>query len=375
MITTLGRHIDALYLSIQFEFPAHLKEILDAAKLEAQQDESGLYRFSPAIKGVPGGPWYIRARGRGKYQYILENGSFYSELSTWGNMPSVSLQFKAATLYEYDPDQYEMIVDRLVRSLVGSQLPHSHKVSRCDLAVDFQEPDFSLPEMPDVITRARDRTVNYKGDQPNTLTLGKRHGAMQAQIYNKSEELLVSDKAWMFEVWRASGDYDESLPVWRAELRFFREGLHQFEVNTIGDLLDGLGDLASYTVGETNGSWLRIADPDSRGKQVQTRDNASWWVSLCDALRSGLLSSGRKRKGYDPEPSIDRCIKLAGSLMARAAALHRIGYDSKTPLDPARFASWVGWQYQKRLILDGLTWPDKVNAKTLDLRGIAWAAG
>jgi hypothetical protein len=374
MISVLGRHIDTLDLSIYFDFPDHLKAVLDAAKIEAQNDESDLFQFSPTIKGIPGGPWYIRARGRAKYQYVLENASFYAELSTWGNMPSVKLQFKAATLYEYDPDRYGEIVGRLVRALVGSKLEYSHLVSRCDLAVDFQEPDFSLPEMPDVITRARDRTVNYKGDTPNTLTLGRRHGSMQAQLYNKSEEILVSGKAWMREVWRASGQYDEYLPVWRAELRFFRDGLHAFDVRTLDDLLASLGDLAAYTVGESNGSWLRVADPASRGKQVQTRENASWWSTLCGVLRDGLLSSGRKRRGYDPTPSLDRCIKLAGSLMSRAAALHRIGYDSKTPLDPARFAAWVGWQYQKRLALDGITWPDRVNAKTLDLRAVAWVA-
>jgi hypothetical protein len=374
MISVLGRHIDALYLSVDFDFPDHLKAVLAAAKDEAKQDDAGLALFAPPVNGIPGGPCYIRSKGRGKYQYVLENASFYAELTVWKNMPALKLQFKAATLYEYDPDHYEVLVGRFVRALVGKNLPCTHKVSRCDLAVDFQAPDFVLPEMADVVTRARDRTVHYKGDRSTALTLGKRQQALQAQIYNKSEELLVSDKGWMKEVWVASGNYDETLPVWRAELRFFREGLHAFDVRTLDDLLASLGDLASYTVGEGNGCWLRITDPASRGKQVQTRDNASWWSAVCGALRSGLLSSGRKRKGYDPTPSLDRCIKLAGSLMSRAAALHRIGYDSKTALDPARFAAWVGWQYQKRLALDGITWPDKVNAKTSDLRAVAWVA-
>ncbi len=372
MITVLGRHIDALYVSIHFDFPDSLRAILEAAKQEAQNDETGLTLIFPNLKGMPGGPWYIKARGRGKYQYILENGSFYLELSVWGNMPSVNVQFKAATLYEYDPDQYLVMINDLVRALVGKNLPYTHKVSRCDLAVDFQEPDFALPEMADVVTRAKYRTVHYDHETANGLTLGKRNGALQVQIYNKSEELLTSDKAWMYEVWRASEQYDETLPVWRAELRFFREGLHQFDVDTVDDLLASLGDLAMYAVGVENGTWLRIADPDTRDNQTQTRRRAPWWSSVCDALRHGLLSSGRKRKGWDPVPSLDRCINLAGSMLSRAAAMHRIGYDSKTALDPVRFFQWAGWQYQKRLDMVGKTWADQVNEGTLRLRGTAW---
>jgi hypothetical protein len=374
LTTILGRHIDALTVSVKFEFPACLKRILDAAKEQAREDDGGKMLLVDNMTGVPGGAWYIRAKGRATYQYVIENASFYIELSVMGHLPSLVVQFKAATLYEYEPESYEVFVERLARYFIGPKLSCSHWVSRCDLAVDFQEPNFTLPEMADVITRARDRTVNYKGDRANTLTLGKRHGGLQAQIYNKSEELLTSDKAWMYEVWRASEQYQEGYPVWRCEVRWFRQGLRSLEVTTLGDLLASLGDLACLSVGESSGSWLRIADPDSRHKESQDRGVASWWSAVQSALKSGLLASGRKRKGYDPRPSLDRCIKLAGSAMTRAAALHRIGYDSKTPLDPARFAAWVGWQYQKRLALDGITWPDRVNARTLELRGVAWVA-
>lgn len=374
MITTLGRHIDTLEVSVFFDFPGSLKTLLDAAKEEAKQDETGLFMFSPTITGLPGGPCYIRAYGRRKYQWIIENGSFYAEISTWKSQPAVKFQFKAATLYEYEPDQYGAIVDRFVRALVGSKLEYTHKVRRCDLAVDFQESGFKLPDMPDVITRARERVVNWNRNTPNAITLGKRENALQVQLYNKSEEILVSGKAWMLEVWRASGVYNESLPVWRAEVRWFREGLRSLDVNTLDELLGSLGDLAMYSVGESNGSWLRIADPASRDLQVQTREPASWWSAVCRALRDGLLSTGRKRKGYDPRPSLDHLVKLVGSMMARIAALQRIGYRSTTPLDPSRFGSWVGWQYQKRLALDGRTWPDKVNEQALGLRGVAWVA-
>lgn len=374
MLSPVGKYVDALYVSVSFDFPDHLKELLSAAKEAARGSGDELVHLMASPAGLPGGDWYIRPGGRGKYQYVLENGCYWLAFSTWANMPGLQLQFKAATLYEYEAHQYAVMVDDVVRHFLGSNALYEVRVSRCDLAVDFQMAGFKLPAMEDVQTRARHRAVHYRGSVANTLTLGRRNGGLQSQIYCKSEELLIGDKAWMFEVWRATGRYDESLPVWRAEVRFFREGLRSFEVRTVDDLMAALGDLVGYAVGTETGAWFRVLSGESRDATNSTRRPASsWWAVLVDFFINGLIGTGRKRRGYDSNPSLDRCIKLAGSMMARAAALHRLGYDSKTALDPRRFAEWVGWQHEKRLIMGGKTWADQVNVKTAELRAVAYA--
>ncbi len=91
MTAILGRHIDGLRVSAKFRFPAHLKAIFDALKDEAKEDAGDLALVRDHISGVPGGPWYIKAKGRANYQYILENSAFYVELSTWASFPSMVL--------------------------------------------------------------------------------------------------------------------------------------------------------------------------------------------------------------------------------------------------------------------------------------------
>ncbi len=371
MTAILGRHIDGLRVSAKFRFPAHLKAIFDALKDEAKEDAGDLALVRDHISGVPGGPWYIKAKGRANYQYILENSAFYVELSTWASLPSLVVQFKAGTLYEYDPESYEVFVDRLVRYFVGPKLSYSAQVSRFDLAVDFQEDGFSLPDMADVITRARDRTVNYKGDAANTLTLGRRHGSLQAQIYNKSEEILVSDKRWMEQVWSASGNYDARLPVWRCEVRWFRQGLRSLELSTLSEVLASLGDLAYLSVGESAGSWLRVADPGSRGLEAQDRGVASWWSAVQGALKGGLLASGRKRKGYDPSYSFTVAVERAGAYMVRVGSILRVaGYRSG--MTSSLVASLVGERYDGLLESKGRCWVDQVNARTAEMRGYVY---
>ncbi len=364
----INRSIDALTVSCEFAFPEPLKLVLDAAKLQAREDAGGLACLIEKIPDVPGGPWYVKAKGRGKYQYVLENSAFYLELTTWANLPALVVQFKAETLHEEKPEDYRPILEALVRFFIGSNADWKHKVSRFDLALDFQKPRFKIPEMAEVITRARERVLNFLGDRANTLTLGKRHAALQAQIYCKSEELLKSGKFWMRDVWRSCPDYDETLPVWRFEVRWFRVGLRNLDVHTLDDALGSLGDLVALSVGENNGTWLRVADPDSRGKQTQTRPAAAWWVSLVRALKSGLPFVGRKRRGTNLRHSYSVAVERAGAHLAKAAAIARAG-GFKTPLSCGTFFSLAGEKYDGMLSRKRKTWADRVNANLSLMRG------
>ena len=376
MLTTLGRHIDGLTLSVSFPFPAGLDALLTAAKTEVQESGDDLGEYCDWMPGVPGGTWYIRPRGRDKvYHYVLENAAFYvainSKLEQW---PQLEIQFKASTLYEYDAADYASIVDRLVRFLIGPSLVYKHKVSRLDLCVDFQEQGFKLPKMSEVITRARKRYKVYRGDTANTLTLGARHGALQSQIYCKSEELLVSEKSWMFEVWRAAGGYDEELPVWRCEVRFFRSGLKSFGLDTLDEVLVALGDLVRYAVSDSAGGWLRVVTEDSRSlKDTSARPSSPWWSAICSAFSGGDPPTGCKRKGYDPRPSYQRSVELAGAHLARAASFLRLG-EHKLDLSPAGIGRIVGAKYSELLTMKGSSWSERVNIKTAELRSNVWIA-
>ena len=374
MLTTLGRFIDALYVSASFSFPDHVDRLLKALKEDAQESADDLSRLCDHITGVPGGAWFIRARGRDSvYHYVVENAAFYvainPKLESW---PQLDIQFKAATLYEYEPEVYQGILEDLVRFFVGPKLAFRLKPSRVDLCVDFQQEGFKLPDMADVVTRANHRALYYRGESANTLTLGKRGGALQSQVYCKSEELVVSEKAWMEEVWRASEVYDEELPVWRAEVRFYREGLRSFEISELEELFASLGDLARYAVGdEGGGGWFRVASAGDRGQRASRRGLAKWWTSVAGELVEGLLVTGRKRKGYDPTPSFQRCVELAGAHMSRAAALARVGGWSVS-MAPAEFGRIIGRGYADMLSWKGKSWAEKVNARAHEMRGHVW---
>jgi hypothetical protein len=239
------------------------------------------------------------------------------------------------------------------------------------VAVDFQQPGFKLPEDSDIVSRARYTARHSDRREAVTLTIGRADQAVQVQIYNKTLELERSGKDWMRDVWEASGLYEKLLPVWRAENRFFREGLRAFDIETLEDLRAGLGDLCAYAVGAGAGSWLRFADPDSRDSRAARRGSAPWWSVICAAFVAGELVTGRKRKGYDPRPAFNRCVELAGAHMARAAALARFGGWTLAH-SPANFAKRVGAHYEDLLERKGQTWGEKVNDRTRSMKAKAW---
>lgn len=59
-LTILGKHLDALYLTIKFEFPDHLKRTFSAFREEARNSGDDLREVVDGIPGVPGGAFYIK---------------------------------------------------------------------------------------------------------------------------------------------------------------------------------------------------------------------------------------------------------------------------------------------------------------------------
>lgn len=329
MTSTLGCHLDALYHSVYGEVNENAIVLLDAAKEEAKERDSRRRRMME-IPGVPGGEFYIQAFGRGKAQYILKNSAMYLEISIWSNMPTLHIQFAAITLYEYEIPALQTVVERLTAVFLSSV--EREKVSRVDLAVDFQEPEFQMPALGDIKTRAVDGHLNTRRQHITAVTHGHRR-TMQVQIYRKSERLKADKKEWMREIWRATGRYDEELPVIRVELRFFRELLNNVRapggatgINSLLDLEGSLGDLVRYAVSSAPGAFYRICDPEHQASQThQSRRKASpWWSAVVECFHLLMSTQGRQRVRRSSQILYSSVSDRAFRGLARAAALARL---------------------------------------------------
>ena len=367
-VVVLGKFVDALRLSVYGRLvEERIRELL---RLRSALEESVNGRACVgSIPGVPGGELFLVPRSRGKYQFVLENRAVYLELTTRPNLPAIIVQFRSRVLYECNLEALEDIVHRIAHFFLKPGF--SYAVSRFDLALDYQADGWELPAMEDVITRARKKSLDeHKGTTPVCMTLGKRGGTLQVQIYSKTEELRKSKKEWMHEIYRENDRYDESLAVWRVELRFFREILREMDVHTIADVSSSLGDLVRLVVGgEGIKPWLRMTDPGSRDVRRDRRPAAPWWEQVSASFVEGLPTTGRLRKNRERHPSYEHTLTMLLTYSKKLAAMEKDGgHDCGDSLDA--FADTLKGYLLADADRKGLSWAEVVELKAREL-GIA----
>lgn len=357
----LGKYADALRVSVQGRLKDEIIEALGAAKKETRRHgDGGTGDF--AVPGLPGGPLRLLPTARNKYEFILRNEAVYLEVTSGANLPALIIQPMAYVFYQHNLRKLEAMVD----GIAGFFLESGFKVlvSSFHLAVDFQGEEFELPDAKDVVTRARKRKVEGDGPEPNTMTFGRRNGALQVQIYDKTEELKKSGKSWMRDVWQGGGRYTEGLTVWRIEYRFSRKKLRELSINAITDLRVGMGDLVRAAVGDGGaGSWIRAASPDTRGLGQERRPAAPWWEDIKAAPLDVMPAAGFLDKPPQREPDLGHTETM---LLAYLEKWMVLGggeglHPSETSLE--EFTDLLARRYSERLDFKGTSRLEAIDAR------------
>jgi len=141
------------------------------------------------------------------------------------NLPSVGVELRALYLWQKGAAEASRQAQAVADALTNPPLPGDEllRVSRIDLAVDFQG---WLPSPGDdvrFVTRAGDRAQHRQGRAFTGFMFGR--GVLAARLYNKSIEIERSGKPWFRTIWARSPGYDPGAPVWRLEFQVKREAL------------------------------------------------------------------------------------------------------------------------------------------------------
>jgi hypothetical protein len=163
---------------------------------------------------------------------------------------------------------------RKVDALVGELLKLA-KVdpcpSRIDLCADFQGWVPREDDLPKFVCRAKYRAAYMATTNLTGFTFGK--GRVVARLYDKSHEIKVSGKSWMWPIWQSGGATDDA-PVWRLEFQLRREFLLELDLNALhaNSSLTGAWTLLST-------DWLRhtFQKPGARIERCPTSQD---WFAL-----------------------------------------------------------------------------------------------
>jgi len=122
----------------------------------------------------------------------------------------------------------------------------------------------------------------FGGRYIETVTIGSK-ASRQLQVYNKRREQIAKRRGDWFGIWGV--DKDECPNVWRAELRFGREFLRDWNIVTIGDLKDCYGDLVKDSLQRIR--YVEIGDDTN----LSRAPNHPFWNIVVEAFSEMIVDA------------------------------------------------------------------------------------
>ena len=245
--------IDSLYLSCPGSLYVDWEIRLSNAKKQAQSRDANVQ--ATAQIELCGHLFEVLDHGRGRFAYVIADNHYNIAISSIEarNMPLASVQLSSELLHSLGPveavENLWLILFKLSNDI------GEIRISRVDLYVDFvTNIDFQSVKDEQWVTQAR-RIDRYQIDGAFTGWAFGRSD-MHARLYNKSLEILKSEKNYFIPIWKSAG-WDEESAVWRLEFQFRRERLKQFHINDLSVLLDESAYLWQYATYK----WLRLTVP------------------------------------------------------------------------------------------------------------------
>lgn len=166
---------------------------------------------------------------------------------------------------------------RYVLAELGDLTPLA--VSRADVCVDFQGWTPGRDEMLSVVTPVQYRGTHGTEKQTQTYAFGKR---TVLRVYNKSEELKQSKKAWFHDLWRQSEHYTPDEDVWRVEFQAASEVLKELGIRNMEQLIEKQSALLDYGL-----RWAQLRVPTADQTKKRWPEDPRW-TRLREAFFDGV---------------------------------------------------------------------------------------
>lgn len=247
------------------------------------------------------------------YRYRLVNADLTLMVNPEprGPIGCVRAQFSSALLWREGWNRATQIVENIVKSmLLDGVFTRPHAIGRIDLCADFQGWQPVEVDRDRFVTRANYRAAHHVGGRFSGLTFGK--GSIVARLYDKSLEIIQSNKGWMHAIWESGGS-DPAAPVWRLEFQLRREALREFRATCLPRRSEGFSGLWRYLTAR----WLRLVVPAHGGRRERWSVDPSWRVLATAALTSAGEETIRLRTRHFNRERSERA--LLGSVLSFAA--------------------------------------------------------
>jgi hypothetical protein len=311
-LIVLSAGVDSLYVSFAGRLQPELLERMEELKQEARS--SG----QPApIAFEDGRATVVLPHGWGFYPYSVHCSDFDLHLTGSEHVPPVYLRLSSLFIHSVGCEAAAATAVAFVRdSLMQPAKPAA--VSRIDVYADFQGWIPVVEDFNRFVTRSVTNQayfepvqVNQSGQRLSGFRFGK--GSVVARLYDKGQEIQVSGKDWMRDVWGSS--YDTARPIWRLEFQVRREAVGDFNVQGVDEVLACRQDFWRYGL-----RWLSLRDRSEDQQRDRWPVTAVWQQLSQISMGAPLAGVLRRRVREHQERILVR--GLAGYVTSLAALLN-----------------------------------------------------
>lgn len=291
-------------------------ELIAEAKETAQ---ATLHEKGTGIK-FRGKDFMVLRAGSSRYKYILSNDDvqirIFSDARAGSNFPEIRIKFNSSFLWRKGWKEAALIADKWLRSWADVT---EIKISRLDVMADYSGKLKSLsPDMKEVVTRSKKKKEHgtyeryAEGKQQTGYSFGA--GQVLCRIYDKTKEILKSEKQWFEAIWQKNG-WKENELVTRVEFQCRRKFLREFQVDTLDDLFVQVADIWRYLTSE----WLTIREVKVRTSRTRWPINPFWKLVQETTNFFGPITGVTRLKQV--KPKYDHLEKQLNGLMKSMAAI------------------------------------------------------
>lgn len=279
MITPLRCGVDTLEVTFGGELPEEF-----VRDLQARKDKAQLLGTAQEVM-LSGEMFYVQPKGRGFYSFVCRNEDMDVMFGTVGVRYPMMVSCSAYGLARRGVD---MIWSRA--RMIGSDVGCiAHNVSRIDVALDFEGWVPNFEEMRHVVCKANFRPIYPSVDNPQTFQFGS--GGVVVRIYDKTQQARDCDKGWWVFVWRICPGFDESLPVWRAEVQVRGPVLRELGLRSPAAVLDRIDAIFDYGL-----RWASLRVPGTDSNLSRCPEHPAWEALRTSQMRSEPLSRVRQAR-------------------------------------------------------------------------------
>ncbi len=280
--------------------------------------------------------WYgvdfiVKPRGAMGYEWVLENDDITMCLNPKALngriMPEVYITFSSKYLWAIG---YRNAFYEVLNWILSWAICNDNTVSRCDLCMDIEMPMPAVDIEKEMITKARykreypyaipDVVSHYSGRRVTTYQVGK--GNLLARIYDKTNEILKSQKDWFKDIWEKHG-WNKEEKVVRVEFQCRREFLKEKCTQSFADLEYTLGSIWDYCTHD----WLRVCEAGSKNNQSRWKEKDYWKLIQESSIMFGEVYNIPRTK--IKRVKLDHLMKQLNGILLSICALssYELGID------------------------------------------------